>query len=80
MSPTLGSQEKLNRNWLISLGAGIDQQNPKYTNEWLFDLLKSGGLAQAAINGYLKIPQDSADYIKNVVLKNKFIDNKNISL
>jgi hypothetical protein len=54
MTPAIGPQEKCNRRWLREIGAGIKQQNPEYTNQWLLDLLKKGRLAEAAWNGFLK--------------------------
>jgi len=80
MAPTLGSQEMANREWLQLLGAGFDQKDPRYANEWLFDLLKSGSLAQAAMNGFLRVPKDSVTIIKNVVLHNIFSESNNLSL
>src|SRR3989339_896419 len=53
MAPPIGSQEKFNRLWLKTIGAGISQNNPKYTDEWLFDWVKSGWLAEAAMSGFL---------------------------
>lgn len=54
MTPSIGPQEKCNRKWLREIGAGIKQQNPEYTDQWLFDLLNKGRLAEAAWNGFLK--------------------------
>ena len=54
MTPSIGPQEKCNRRWLREIGAGIKQQNPEFTNQWLFDLLNKGRLAEAAWNGFLK--------------------------
>jgi hypothetical protein len=54
MTPAIGPQERCNRKWLREIGAGIKQQNPEYTDQWLFDLLKNGRLAEAAWNGFLK--------------------------
>jgi hypothetical protein len=53
MSEPVGSQEDFNREWLINIGAGIDANNPEYVNEWLPDLLESGRLARAAMDGFL---------------------------
>lgn len=53
MAPSVGSQEVFNRRWLKTIGAGITQGVPKYTNEWLFDWIKSGWLAEAAMSGFL---------------------------
>lgn len=71
MAPTVGSQEDFNKQWLTSISAGVPQQNPKYTNEWLFDWLESGWLAQAAMEGFLDAPRNGAYHIEEVVLKGK---------
>jgi hypothetical protein len=54
ITPPIGPQEKCNRHWLREIGAGYKQQNPEYTDQWLFDLLKKGRLAEAAWLGFLK--------------------------
>ncbi|MCU7494602.1 MAG: hypothetical protein HF314_01660 [Ignavibacteria bacterium] len=54
MTPALGSQEIFNREWLLEINAGIRQENPDYTDQWLFDFLNSGRLAEAAWSGFLK--------------------------
>lgn len=71
MSPTIGSQEVYNRAWLHDIGAGVEQENPRFTHEWLFDWLASGWLAQAAMEGYLDAPRNGAYHIEDVVLKGK---------
>jgi hypothetical protein len=50
----LGSQETFNRKWLLDLQAGIRQENPEFTHQWLMDLLNKGRLAEAAWAGFLK--------------------------
>ncbi len=52
-APPIGSQEVFNKTWLKTIGAGIFQDNPRYTNEWLFDWVESGWLAEAAMSGFL---------------------------
>lgn len=54
IAPPIGIQEVYNKKWLMEVQAGIIQENPEYTNEWLFDLLKEGRLAEAAWDGFLK--------------------------
>lgn len=54
MTPTIGSQEIFNRRWLTDINAGIKQINPEYTDQWLYDMLDSGKLADAAWSGFLK--------------------------
>ena len=71
MAPPVGAQEDYNRKWLLSIGAGFDQEDPRYTNEWLLDWLKSGWLAEAAMEGFLDAPRNGAYHIAEVVLKGK---------
>ncbi len=71
MSPTIGSQEDFNRAWLHSVGAGVEQEDPRYADEWLFDWLKSGWLAQAAMEGFLDAPRNGAYHIEDIVLRGK---------
>ncbi len=54
MTPTLGSQEKFNRRWLLEIQAGMRQDPPDYTDQWLFDALSNGRLAEMAWSGFLK--------------------------
>jgi hypothetical protein len=53
MAPPIGSQEDFNREWLLNVGAAMDQYDPRYTHEWLFDYLKDGWFAEAAMHGFL---------------------------
>jgi hypothetical protein len=54
LSPTLGSQEVYNKKWLLEIQAGIEQDDPRYAGEWLFDLLFEGRLAESAWDGFIK--------------------------
>jgi hypothetical protein len=67
MAPPIGSQEKFNQKWLQLIGAGIDQDEPKYTNEWLKDWLDSGWLAEAAMAGFLEAPKYGTYNIEKIV-------------
>ncbi|OGH76802.1 MAG: hypothetical protein A2469_00525 [Candidatus Magasanikbacteria bacterium RIFOXYC2_FULL_40_16] len=71
IAPTIGSQEDFNKAWLHQIGSGFEQENPKYTNEWLFDWLHSGWLAQAAMEGFLDAPRNGVYHIEEIVLKGK---------
>lgn len=71
MAPIIGAQEKYNRDWLSAIGSGVDQQDPKFTNEWLFDWLKSGWLAQAAFEGVFDAPRNGVYHIERIVLEGK---------
>lgn len=69
MSETVGSQEDFNRDWLISVGAGIDSKDVRYVSEWLPDMLESGRLARAAMDGFLNAEPQGAYNIEKIILK-----------
>ena len=72
ISPSIGSQEDFNKKWLLRIRAAIEQENPKYTNEWLFDLLKGGRLAEAALKGFIEVEKMGTFNIEKIVSsKNK---------
>ncbi len=68
MAPPIGSQEEFNRLWLQYMGGGIPQNDPKYTSEWLFDWIDSGGMARLAWNGYVEAPTHGTYRIEDTVL------------
>ena len=67
IAPPLGAHEIFNKNWLLDMGAGKMQENPKYTKSWLFDWLKSGKLAEAAWDGFTEAPQLGTYRIESVL-------------
>jgi len=69
ISRPVGSQEDFNREWLLAMGAGVDSLEEKYVAEWLPDLLASGRLARAAIDGFLNAEQLGTYNIEKIVLK-----------
>ncbi|MFH1621431.1 MAG: hypothetical protein ABIB04_05120 [Patescibacteria group bacterium] len=71
MAPSIGSQEVFNRSWLKMVGAGVTQNDPRYTNEWLFDWINSGGLARMAWNGYIEAPTHGSYRIESIITKEK---------
>ena len=54
IAPPIGSQEEFNKRWLLKSGFGILQENPNYINQWLFDWLKRGYLAECAMQGFIE--------------------------
>ncbi len=54
LAPDVGAQETMNRAWLTDIQGAVAQEDPAYTHEWLADMLRSGRLAEAAWNGFLK--------------------------
>ncbi len=71
IAPTIGSQEEYNKAWLHAIGAGFEQNDSRYTHEWLFDWLESGWLAEAAMSGFLHAPRNGAYHIADIVLNGK---------
>ncbi|KKT70613.1 MAG: hypothetical protein UX09_C0023G0002 [Candidatus Uhrbacteria bacterium GW2011_GWE2_45_35] len=71
MAPPIGSQEEFNRLWLQYIGGGVPQNDPQYTNEWLFDWVNSGGMARMAWSGYVEAPTHGTYRIEDVVLGRK---------
>jgi hypothetical protein len=71
MSPVIGSQEKFNRKWLREIKAGIKQEKPEYTDQWLYDLLNKGTLAECAWDGFLKARKLGTYKIFEVLEKGK---------
>jgi UDP-N-acetylglucosamine:LPS N-acetylglucosamine transferase len=67
IAPTIGSQEDFNRKWLLSIGAGILQEDPSYTSQWLFDLLESGRFAEAAMQGFVEVEKLGALKIPKII-------------
>ncbi len=71
MAPPIGSQEEFNRVWLNYMGGGVSQNDPRYTNEWLFDWIESGGVARMAWSGYIEAPTHGTYRIEDLVLGRK---------
>ncbi len=71
LAPCIGSQENFNRDWLLRLGSATMQEDPNYTNEWLFDLLDSGWLAEAAMEGFIEGEKRGIFNIQKVIHSGK---------
>lgn len=70
VQPSIGSQEDFNRRWLMHIGAAFLQENPKYTDQWIWDLLEAGDLAEAAMQGFIEIEHMGAYNIEDIIAKN----------
>ncbi len=66
-APPIGSQEIFNQRWLRIIGAGVKEDEPRYVNEWLPDWLKSGWLAEAAMQGFLEAPKFGTYNIEKII-------------
>jgi hypothetical protein len=71
IAPPLGSHEEKNREWLLALGAGIPEEDPNCAAEWLFDYLKSGSFAEAAMEGFIEAEKRGAFNIEQIVARGK---------
>jgi hypothetical protein len=67
IAPTIGSQEDFNKKWLMHTGAGVPQDNPKYTDQWFYDLLNSGDFAEIAMHGFLEVETTGAYNIERIL-------------
>jgi len=77
IAPPIGFHEKLNEQWLMQMGTGIPQEDPKYTDEWLFEWLNDGLLAEAAWEGSNEAPKYGTYNIEQIVFSK---DKKNLKL
>ena len=71
IAPTIGSQEDFNKKWLMHVGTGLSQDDPRYADQWLYDLLDSGDLAEAAMHGFVGVERMGAYNIEKIVLGKK---------
>ncbi len=68
IAPTIGSQEDFNKRWLLHIGAGISQENPKYTDQWFSDLLNGGDFAEVAMQGFVEIEKLGTYNIERIIM------------
>jgi hypothetical protein len=54
IAPPIGSQEEFNMRWLLKSGFGLLQENLNHTEQWLFDWLNQGYLAESAFQGFIE--------------------------
>ncbi|MBD3359518.1 MAG: hypothetical protein GF365_02320 [Candidatus Buchananbacteria bacterium] len=69
MAPPIGAQEQFNRKWLRTIASGIDQEDVRYTNQWLYDWLDSGWFAEAAMEGFMEAPKYGTFNIQKIISK-----------
>jgi len=67
IAPPIGSQEQFNRRWLRTIGAASSQFDPKHCDEWLFDWVNSGWLAEAAMQGFVEAPKFGTYNIEKII-------------
>jgi hypothetical protein len=67
--PPIGAQEGWNRKWLSEIGAGIDEEDPKYASDWIEEWLSDGRLADRALNGFVHAPRMGTYEIERILSK-----------
>ncbi|MBI1866657.1 MAG: hypothetical protein HY005_01480 [Candidatus Staskawiczbacteria bacterium] len=67
IAPSIGSQEDFNKRWLLHIGAGTPQENPKYIDQWFFDLLNTGDFAEIAMQGFIEIEKLGTYNIEKII-------------
>ncbi len=73
LAPSIGPHEKLNRQWLREIGAGLKAPGPpEYAHQWLFDLRDNGRFAESAWNGFLRSRTLGTYKIIDLMTKNSF--------
>ena len=69
MTRPLGAQEFYNKRWVDQKGSGFTQLDPRYANEWLFDWLNKGILAEAAWEGFMEAPKLGTYEIEKILFQ-----------
>jgi hypothetical protein len=71
IAPPIGSQEDFNKKWLLHVGTGTSQDDPKYSDQWFYDLLNAGDLAEMAMQGFMEVESMGAYNIERLILNEK---------
>ena len=69
MTPPLGAHEYYNKRWIEQMGSGFTQMDPRYVNEWLFDWINKGVLAESAWEGFMEAPKFGTYEIEDILFK-----------
>jgi len=67
IAPCIGSQEEFNKRWLLSTGFGVLQKDPNYIDQWLFDWIEEGYLAEAAVEALVEGEQLGTFKIEKII-------------
>ncbi|MGE3063313.1 MAG: hypothetical protein AB7T10_06730 [bacterium] len=69
IAPPVGAHEHFNDNWIRHIASGFTQDNPIYTEDWLYYVLDSGRYAQAAWDGFMRAPTMGTYRIEAIIDK-----------
>ena len=67
IAPPVGAHEHFNDIWLRHIASGFGQDNPIYTEDWLYYVLESGRYAQAAWDGFMRAPTMGTYRIESIL-------------
>ncbi len=67
IAPPIGSQEEFNMRWLLKSGFGILQEDPNYTDQWFFDWLEKGYLAEMALEAFIEGEKFGTKKIEEII-------------
>lgn len=71
-APPIGAHEKFNYRWLLNEAGVIRQEDPRYTDQWLFDYWRKGLLAERAWLGFLRLRKLGTYNIQDVIRSGRF--------
>ncbi len=67
MAPPVGSHEEENQKWLLDVGAGVTQGDPRLAHEWLPKMIESGRLASCAMRGFIDMERNGVQNIEKIL-------------
>lgn len=67
-APPIGSHEESNLRWLVKSGYGTPQGDLRYIDQWLFDWIENGYLAEMAMQGFVEGEKFGTVRIREIVL------------
>ena len=69
IAPPIGSQEEFNKRWLLKSGFGLLQEDPAHAEQWLFDWLERGYMAEDAMEGFIEGEKLGTLNIQKIITK-----------
>lgn len=67
IAPSIGSQEEFNKRWLLKSGFGLLQEDLAHIEQWLFDWIEKGYLAETAMEGFIEGEKMGTYNIQNII-------------
>jgi hypothetical protein len=67
LAAPVGGQEHANRNWLLSMNAGLDAGDPAVLNQRIEEMLATGELSRIAWNAYSQLERNGTALIARLI-------------